>query len=80
MESPKHLAIFENLLLKQCILDIFQLKFSLKIGNNISIGGGSSPLGPLAMPLTQNIASSVHFRKIRDLFEGQDFFPPITTI
>jgi len=30
-ESPQRSAIFENLLLKQCILDIFQLKFSLKI-------------------------------------------------
>jgi len=30
-ESAQRLAIFENLLLKQCILDISQLKFSLKI-------------------------------------------------
>jgi len=44
------LAIYENVLLKQCILDIFQLKFSLKIWNNSSIRG----LGPcphLATPL-----------------------------
>jgi len=36
--EPPALAIFENLLLKLCILDMFQLKFSLKIENNISIG------------------------------------------
>jgi len=35
------LAIFENLLLKYFILDMSQLKFSLKIRNNISIGGGA---------------------------------------
>jgi len=39
MESSQRLAIFENLFLKYCILDMSQLKFSLKILNNISIGG-----------------------------------------
>jgi len=41
VESSQRLAIFENLLLKQCILNTSQL--SLKTWNNISIEGGGPP-------------------------------------
>jgi len=45
-EGPQHLAIFENLLLKECILSMLQLKFSLKTETTFRLGReGASPLG-----------------------------------
>jgi len=46
------------IMLKQCILDGFQLKFSLKIRNSISIGAGP-PKSTLGYALSVKIGQQV---------------------